>query len=98
MVWKGVLRVLKGVLSVFEKNKQRYEISHPPSPAPVYEKNHKKSLILRRMASLMIVYFAAMSVPYMLAFPAFGSLVSSVPPIMVSMAGYILVFAAFLLV
>ena len=50
------------------------------------------------MASLMIVYFAAMSVPYMLAFPAFGSLVSSVPPIMVSMAGYILVFAAFLLV
>ena len=52
MVWKGVFRVLKGVLSVFEKNKQMYEISHPPSPAPVYEKNHKKSLILRRMASL----------------------------------------------
>ena len=39
-----------------------------------------------------------MSVPYMLAFPAFGSLVSSIPPILVSMAGYILVFAAFLLV
>jgi len=44
------------------------------------------------------VSFLAMSVPYMLAFPAFGSLVSSIPPILVSMAGYILVFAAFLLV
>jgi len=39
-----------------------------------------------------------MSVPYMLAFPAFGSLVSSIPPILVSIAGYILVFVAFLLV
>ena len=46
----------------------------------------------------IVCFFAAMSVPYMLAFPAFGSLVSAVPPILVSMAGYILVFAAFLLV
>ena len=45
-----------------------------------------------------LISLPAMSVPYMLAFPAFGSLVSSIPPILVSMAGYILVFAAFLLV
>jgi len=44
------------------------------------------------------VSFLAMSVPYMLAFPAFGSLVSAIPPVLVSIAGYILVFAAFLLV
>ena len=53
---------------------------------------------LGELCNVSGVYFAAMSVPYMLAFPAFGSLISSVPPILVSMAGYILVFAAFLLV